>query len=201
MRTKLERFAIGLMLAPVATLAGLLICWWAAYTLLPEKLIIFAAIAGLCVGILVDILFLQELLEHRLGWPLWMAVYLFYSTCLFGFFMGVPIFNAALAVPAGFIVGNRLAEDKADNPRVRKVAQHTAWFTTGVLALVCAASAIIALMSTSTASDLTGMLHLDFKVTQAMIIGLILVGGTALLAVCWVLTIFCVRLTHHLLSS
>jgi len=201
MKTKLERIGIALLLAPLAPLAGFMICWWAGYTFLPEKWIPYTALTGLIAGIWMDILFLKKLLEQRLGWPLWMAVYLFYSTGLFGMFMGVPVFHAALAVPAGFVVGGRLVEEKAELPRVRKVAQYTAWFTTAVLALVCAASAIFALLSPSTANDLKGMLRLSFEVTQGMIIALILVGGLGLMAVCWVLTIFCVRLTHHFLSS
>src|SRR5512137_3025343 len=123
MRTKLERFGIGVLLAPVAPLAGFMICWWAGYTFLPEKWIPYTAITGLIAGIWVDVLFLKQLLEHRIHWPLWMAVYLFYATGLFGFFMGVPIFHATLAFPAGFVVGSWLAEEKAELPRVRKVAQ------------------------------------------------------------------------------
>src|SRR5512137_501360 len=127
MRTKLERFGIGVLLAPVAPLAGFMICWWAGYTFLPEKWIPYTAITGLIAGICVDVLSIKKLLERRLGWSLWMVVYLFYSTGLFGFFMGVPVFHAALAVPTGFVVGSRLVEEKAELPRVRQVAQHTAW--------------------------------------------------------------------------
>src|SRR5512137_2293259 len=114
MRTKLERFGIGVLLAPVAPLAGFLIFWWAGYTFLPEKWIAYTAITGLIAGIWVDVLFLKKLLERRLSWPLWMAIHLFYATGLFGFFMGVPIFHAALAVPAGFVVGSWLAVEKAE---------------------------------------------------------------------------------------
>ena len=45
------------------------------------------------------------------------------------------------------------------------------------------------------------MLGLGFEVTQNMIIGLILVGGAALLGVGWGLAIFSVHLTHRLLAS
>ena len=201
MMAKWERFGLGLLLAPVAPLAGLMLCWWATvYFLLPEKWIIIAAFAGLLAGIGADVLFLKKLLERRLGWPLWMAVYLFYSTGLFGMFMGVPVFNTALAVPAGFVVGSRLAWEKAEHPRVLGMAKRAAWFTTAVLVLVCMASAILALLSPSTPSDLKGMLGLDFEVTQGMIIALILIGGVGMLFVCWGLTVLCVRLTHRFLS-
>ena len=114
--------------------------------------------------------------------------------------MGVPVFNALLAVPAGFVIGSRLAAEKADRLMVRKAAQRTARFTTGVLALICAASAIIALVSSSTASDLRGMLNPGFTVTQGLIVALILVGGMALLALGWGLSVASVRFTYFFLQ-
>ena len=196
MKTKLERFARGLILAPLAPLAGLLIFWWSAYYLLAESQIPFAAITGLLVGILADIILLNKLLDRRLGLFLWVAVFLFYSTGIFGFFMGVPVFNVVLALPAGFVVGSRLAAENADRLRLRKAAYRTAWFTSGVLALICAASAFIALASSSTAGDLRGMLGLGFEVTQGMIVALILVGGVVLLALDWGLSLASVRISY-----
>jgi hypothetical protein len=199
MKIKLERFALGLILAPLAPLTGLLIFWWGAYAALPEAWIPSVAIAGLLLGILVDIFLLKKQLDRRFGWPFWVTVFLFYSIGVFGFFMGVPVFNAALAIPAGFVIGRRLAAENADRRQVRQAARRTAWFTTGVLALVCAASAFIALASPSTADDLRGMAGLRFPVTQGMIIALILVGGAALLALCWGLSVVSVRMTFKAL--
>ncbi len=198
---KLERFGLGLILGPLAPLAGLLVFWWAAYAGLPESWIPYAALAGLLLGILADVFFLKRWvgMAHRLGSKSWAVIFLFYSMGFFGFFMGVPVFNAALALPAGFVVGGKLASESADRLRVRKAAWQTAWFTTGVLALVCAASAFAALASASTASDLKGMLGLGFEVTQGMILGLILVGGALLLAVNAGLTFLSVRWTFRLL--
>ena len=199
--TKLERIALGLILAPVAPLVGLLGGWWGAYALLPEKWIPLGAIAGLLAGILVDPFLLKKLLERRPSLLLWMAVFLFYSVGIFGFFMGVPVFNAALALPAGFVTGSRLAAENADRTRSWKVAQRTAWFTTGVLALICTASAFIALTDPYTAGNLRGMLGLGFEVTQGMVIGLILVGGAGLLLACCGLTMAAVWVTYKWLSK
>ena len=200
MKTNLECFCLGLILAPVIPLAGLMGFLWTAIALLSETWIPFAASAGLFVGILVDIFMLKKLLDRRLSLWLWVAVFLFYSIGAFGFFMGVPVFNALLAIPAGFVIGSRLAAEKADRLMVRKAAQRTARFTTGVLALICAASAIIALVSSSTASDLRGMLNLGFTVTQGLIVALILVGGMALLALGWGLSVASVRFTYYFLQ-
>jgi hypothetical protein len=121
--------------------------------------------------------------------PVWMAVYGFYSIGLFGMFMGVPVFNVLLALPAGVFVGRWLARTGADSIRARKAARQTAVWTTGVLGLVGIASAAFALASSSTASDLRGMLGLPFPVTPVMIIGIILGGGGLILAVEWWLTL------------
>ena len=201
MTKKLEYFALGILLAPVAPLAGALLGWWSSYTFLPENWIPYASVAGLLAGILVDVFLLRRLLDSRPSLPLWGTIHLFYSFAIFGFFMGVPVANAALAIPAGFVIGSRLAADRADAQQVRKTARRTAWFTSGVLALICAASAFIALVDPYTAGSLEGMLGLDFEVTRGMIIALILVGGAVLLAAGWGLTVASVRLTCLLLQK
>jgi hypothetical protein len=202
MKTKLERLVLGLILAPPAPLAGLLGGWWLSYALLPEEWIPRSAIAGLLLGVLADCLFLGRLLDraHRLGPAFWLAVLLFYAVGTFGFSMGVPVLNVALALPAGFVVGGRLAHQAANGSRVRLATQRTCIMTTGLLALTCAASAFFALTSSSTPGDLRGMLGLGFEVTPAMIWGLILIGGAGLLAVNWLLTGLAVHLTHRSLS-
>ena len=200
MKTKLERFTSGLMLAPLAPLAGLLVFWWGAYAFLPEAWIPVLAITGLVGGILADILLLKKLLDRPIGLPLWVAAFLFYSIGVFGFFMGVPVFNTLLAIPAGFVIGARLAGHTADRQTVHKAAQRTAWFTSAVLALICTASGLIALASPSTAADLRGMLGLGFEVTPGMLIAFILVGCAVLLSIGWGLSIAATRITYKFLK-
>jgi hypothetical protein len=199
---KFEKLVLALVLGLIAPILGLMGFWGGSYSHLDERLIPYAALTGLLLGLLVDLFVLMPAVRraHRLDVKLWMAIYLFYSAGVFGFFMGVPVPNALLALPAGFIIGGRLAAEEADDARVRAMARGTAWFTTGVLALICAASAFIALMSPSTAYDLKGMLRLGFDVTQGMIVALILVGGAALLIFGWVLTVASVRFSHTFLQ-
>jgi hypothetical protein len=203
MKTKLEKFALGVILAPLAPLGLFMGFWWASYALLPEKWIPFGTLLGLLLGILIDTFTLKKLVEraYRLGFVFWLAVLLFYSVGTFGFFMGVPVFNAFLAVPAGFVVGGKLAHEKLDGVRIRRASLRTCILTTALMVLVCAASAFFALMSPSTPSDLRGMLGLDFNVTLAMIWGIILVGGTGLLVVNWLLTSLSVHITYRFLNN
>ncbi len=202
MAAKLEHFFFGLILAPLAPLAGLMAGWWAAYALLPEEWIPWGTVTGFLLGVAADIFLLKGLIERarRLTMVFWMAAFLFYTVGMFGFFMGVPVFNSLLALPAGFVAAARLAEKKPEAQRIGKAAKRTAWFTTGVLSLVCAASAWIALVSSSTPADLKGMLGLGFEVTQGMIVGLIVVGGTGLLAVNWLLTLAALKVSYRMLQ-
>jgi len=202
MKTRLARFAFGLILAPLMPIACLLLFWWAAFTVLPEKWIPAGALLGLLLGILVDVFVLKWLVEHayQSGLIFWLVILLFYSVGTFGFFMGVPIFNVALAIPAGFVVGARLAHSAAEQVQVQHSSRQACYLTTVLMTLVCAASAFFALMSPSTPADLRGMLGLGFEVTPSMLWGLILVGGAGLLVVNWLLTGLAIRITYRYLS-
>ena len=203
MKIKLERSILGLILAPLMPLALLLGGWWLAYVLLPEAWIFLGALFGLLLGLLLDFPLLKKWINDAdmLGIPFWVVVFVFYSIGLFGFFMGVPIFNLGLALPAGFILGSRLASQHADEIKLRVVSRRVSEFTTLVLALICAASAMIALVDPFTEANLQGMLALPFDVTRGMVIGLIIVGGVVLLLLNWVLTFASVRITYKFLKS
>jgi hypothetical protein len=203
MKIKIERFILGLILAPLAPIAGLIGFWFLAYDFLPEKWIPICTICGIAIGILVDVFMLRKIIQraYQLGNVFWLAVLVFYSVGTFGFFMGVPVLNAALAVPAGFVVGGKLARVMADGSQVRRASLQICTLTTVLMAFVCAASAFFALMSPSTPIDLRGMLGLGFEVTPVMIWGLILVGGAGLLVINWLLTGLVVRMTYRFLSS
>jgi len=192
---KIESAIIGFLFGAVPVITCFLAGWWISIPLVPESQIFQWALAGLVVGILIDAIILRRWVRHAYSMnPLgWMAVYLFYSVGMFGFFMGVPVFNVLLALPAGFFIGGRLVNNGASPVAVKKAARHCALFTTGVLALICVASALFALASLSTAYDLQGMLGLPFPVTHAMIIAIILGGGASILALQWWLTLWSVK--------
>jgi hypothetical protein len=202
MKTIIERFILGLILAPLTPIAGLLGFWWGSYALLPEEWISICAISGLTLGILADIFIIKKLVIRgfQLGMVFWTIVFLFYSVCLYGFFMGMPVFNAGLAIPAGFIIGGKLAHETADRSQVRAVARRTCFFTTLVLAFVCVTSAILALSEATLPAQLKEMLALPFPVTWGMIWAIILVGGVGLLAINWFLAGLTIRITHRFLS-
>jgi len=203
MKSKLEKIAFAVVIAPLAPIAGLLGFWWTCYVFSREEWIPFLAIAGLLLGLVADVFLLKQFLTrvNKLSLGFWAVVFLFYSVGMFGFFMGVPVFNALLALPAGFVIGARLASENAERIRVQKMTREMTLFTTSILLLVCIASAFFALTSPSTPDDLQGMLRLNFEVTQTMVIGLIAIGGILLLIFNAALTSVSVRLTHSFLTK
>ena len=199
MMQKIENVIIGIIIGAVPVIACFLAGWWISIPLVPESRIFQYALAGFLLGILIDVIFLRNWVRHAYTMKLWvwMGIYGFYSIGMFGFFMGFPVFHVLLALPAGVFVGRWLTHKSVDPARMRKAAQQTAVFTTSVLGLMCITSASIALLDPSVAFDLQGMLGLPFPATSVMILGIILSGGTLLLAIGWWLTVKFVKRVYQ----
>lgn len=187
---RIEIGFVGIVLGAIPIIVGFLGGWWLSIPFVPESRILTFALAGLAIGGLVDAIWLKSWIRRAYSVPplIWMGVYLFYSLCLLGFFMGMPVFNVCLSVPAGLFIGAQQAHRGAQPPAVREAAQRAAWFTTGVMALICSASAALALADPYTEASLKAMLGLGFTVTRPMLVGLIVIGGLALLGLQWWLT-------------
>jgi hypothetical protein len=187
----IENAAISIILGALPVIACFLAGWWISIPFVPESRVCLCALIGLLLGILVDVIFLGGWIRcaYSIKTWVWKAVYVFYSIGMLGFFMGVPVFNVMLALPAGVFVGRWLVHSGADSTRMHKTARQAAVFTTSILGGVCIVSASIALVDPSTAHNLQGMLGLSFQVTHGMIIGIILVGGVMILALDWWLTV------------
>ena len=188
---RIENVAVGITLGAVPVIACFLAGWWVSIPLVPESRIFESALVGLVLGIFLDVMFLKGWVRRAYSikvW-VWMVVYVFYSVGMLGFFMGVPVFNVILALPAGIFVGRWLVHTGAESRRMQRAARQAAVFTTSILGMVCLASASIALASPSTGSDLQGMLGLSFEVTSVMIVGIIVVGGATMPALDWWLTV------------
>lgn len=194
---KIEIVTIGFLFGAVPIIICFLAGWWISILFIPESRIFLFALAGFLVGVIINILFLRTWIQtaYSMKPVVWMMIYLFYSFGMFGFFMGVPVFNVALALPAGFFIGGWLVYNGADSARMKKAARYSALFTTSVLAFICALSATIALINSSTTSDLQGMFGL--QLTHGMIIGIIIGGGISLLILQWLLTYWFVQLAYR----
>ena len=155
--------------------------WWTGLALGGAEI---GCAVGAIAGIVVDILFLKRIVSRMFTLrPLVLiSVFGLYSVGIFGFFMGVPVFNAIMGVFAGWYVGRRAKLLSAGRDEMKKPLNRAVVLSTAVLAAFCVAAAWLALRDSTTAANLEGMLGLGFHLTQGMIWGIVLVGGALLLA-------------------
>ena len=145
-------------------------------------MVFIPALAGLVLGIAIDYFFISKTVKNayklNIIWPI-LAI-IFYSLCMFGFFMGVPLFNFLLGIPIGFFVVRKEKILGTDPKQAKMKLKKAAVFGSILMFAVCLASAFIALRDPYTASGIQGMLSLPFEITKHGLIALITTGGTIL---------------------
>ncbi len=178
-----DKLFSALIVETILIILPLLIFWWFFYLL---KWNIFAGIAiGFLITIFLSIILLKKAINnfYNLNIVLLIPIHLFFSVCIFGFFMGVPIFNIIPGILGGIYIG-RQADIKNMNI---KTFEHNLMlsniYSSVVLIFICFCSAYIALSDKYTASNLEGMFHLDFSLTNSMLWIIIIFGAILLLLV------------------
>ena len=139
---------------------------------------------GLGIGLAFDAFFLRGALRRLYSLPKLLVIlaFLAYNAGIFGMFMGVPVFNILLALPAGSYWGKRILAENTAMERRPLLTKRASLFTGMVMILVCSASAAIALNDPYTADSLRSMLGLGFEVTRPMLLALIGFGGSLLVS-------------------
>jgi hypothetical protein len=167
-----ERLFMQVMIGLVPPVFFFLLGWWGSLPFAPEESIKFFALGGLALGLFIDILFMRRWLPKAYSLPVgwFVAFYLFYSIAMFGFFMGVPIFNLILGAVGGYYVGICLRYADKDKGAVERSARRTAFFTAGVLAVACIASWVIASLDASLAANIQGMFNLSKAISRENIL-------------------------------
>ncbi len=179
--TKIDRVLGSVFFGFILFISCFCAGWWTGLALGGAEI---GCAVGAIAGIAVDILFLKRIVNRMFTLkPLALVtVFGLYSVGIFGFFMGVPVFNAMMGVFAGWYVGRRAKLLSARRDEMTKPLNRAVVFSTAVLAAFCVAAAWLALRASTTTANLEGMLGLGFHLTQGMIWGIVLVGGALLLA-------------------
>jgi len=176
------------VLPTILFLAG----WWSSIGLKDNQEIFSIALAGIGLGILIDVLVLKPWLRslETLSNGILISVYVFYSIMVLGFFMGVPLFNVGLGILAGRFIARVGLYKGLSKVQMDKLIHSTARITTIILFGICLISAWIALKDPmDTAINLQGMFQLGFTVTESMVLGIVVFGGILLLIVQYILTV------------
>jgi hypothetical protein len=198
---KFEKIISGLIIGSTFPLLfGLLsmITWF--YLDKSESKIVIYLSTGLLLGLIIDLKFLKGWINYRFDLPLWCiaGIYIFYNVCVYGFFMGFPVFNVFLGLIAGYYFGNRICYNKIQPEMHSKQINKVSLFTGLIMTLICISSGIIGLTDKTIGENIRGMLGLDFEVTRAMILTLIFVGGFGLIGFQYFITRFAMTQTIRL---
>ena len=155
-----------------------------------ENVALYFALAGLTAGLLLDGVYLKKLINNAFDLPigLLVAFYVFYNICIFGFFMGFPVFNLFMGVIAGYYFGKRIIHKNIALTQRAFIVRKVSLFAGIVMLLICISSGLIAILHESTSEELHSMLRLGFEVTRGMLVALILIGGSTLIICQYVLT-------------
>jgi hypothetical protein len=158
---KLENIFLALVFGGIAPIFCFLSGWWGAYFFAPESHIPIFMLAGLGLGIIIDLLFLGKWIKlaYRIHPLILIAIYLFYSVGIFGFFMGVPVFNMVMGPLAGFYLSRRLGQEKVNPEKIEGIIHWTGLFASFILAVACLAALVLAASESTLAANINSMLH------------------------------------------
>lgn len=186
----------GLVFPILLGLAG----WWGSLPFVPESSIVYFALGGFLLGVLVDVVFLGSWVRKALSLPLiWpVLVYLFYSVGMFGFFMGVPAFNVMMGPLGGYYMGMRLRAINSQKDEVERIARQTGFFTTFILAITCAASLVIAALDPFLEANINGMFALINPISRSAILALSAAAGVGLMVLEYFITRAAVKFARFL---
>lgn len=147
-----------------------------------NRLVIYLTI-GLIIGLIIDLKFLKSWILHRFDLPLWCiaGIYIFYNICVYGFFMGFPVFNVLLGLIAGYYFGNRICFNKIQPEMRSKLINQVSLFTGLIMTLICLSSGVIGFTDEFIGENIRGMLGLNFEITKTMVFTIIFVGGFGLI--------------------
>ena len=194
---KFDKVFGGLILGFIIPVISMCIFWWGSFLLGLD--IQFWVIAGIVIGVVLDIMLLRKILSrfYYLSTFTLLILYLVYSIGIFGFFMGVPVFNIITGIISGVYVGRKtkITGQSIDifKDEIRKAAK----FSSVILLGICFCSAFIAVTDPYTGANLQGMLNLGFEVTNTIICLVIIFGGAGLLLLQYLLLLKAGRIAYE----
>lgn len=177
---RFDKILLNLIYAPILPITLFLATWWISMNWIDDVRILLWALSGLVIGVLVDFrLYRCWLKVNYRRHPVFTSlIYLFYSICIFGVFMGMPIFNILLGVVTGSYAARKAIVLGYSQEATNRLIANIALTTTILLAVMFVCSAAIALHDPYTAANLRGMLGLPVNPSQKVIWLIIIVGGS-----------------------
>jgi len=148
-----------------------------------ESMALFYLIGAFVIGLIVDLFFLKSWIRNMYRLPIGavVAIYLFFNVCIYGMFMGFPVFNIVTAPIAGFYFGNRIRFLNIPEKDYPVHIKQISILTGSVMVLICVSSGFLALWGNGVGSEVQHMLGLKNEVTKTGLLAITLIGGISLI--------------------
>ena len=149
--------------------------------LLQEKGIAYWALGGLCVGLIIDAVFVKSWVKraYQMSSKILAGLYIFYSVGVLGFCMGIPILEFPLGIAAGAYAARKIYHTNAGPQEFKRVVKRVSVFCAAVMVLICSLMVLWA-----TLGKVPGLRvetpWLSFTFTVPIFSAVVLIGGTGL---------------------
>jgi len=179
----IDKLLFGLLLGfsfPALFFLIALILW---YSLFQDFNVLSFVLSGFIIGLFIDALILKKLINRTLDLSTWILTgfYLFYNVCIYGAFMGFPVFNLVMGIIAGYYFGIKINNRNISLKKVEALKKNVPLFSGLTMLLFCISTGFLALTEKTIGEELQKMFGLGFDVTRNMIIAIVIVGGIALI--------------------
>lgn len=188
--TRSDKLIFGSILAILFPGLFAIIALTLGFSVLNSNQIPYYFFSGIFLGIIADIFLLRGILDRLFSLPDWILAifYVVFNVFIYGFFMGFPVFNVLMGIVAGYYTGRKIVTTKILQPERKPVVKKVLLFCVLVMVCVCISSATLALNEKTIGEELQGMLGLNFLPGMDLIIAGIIVGGSALICIQYLLT-------------
>jgi hypothetical protein len=173
---------------PVFSGMVLIVLWFYCDT--REDNVLIYLIIGLLTGITINVIFLKSWIGrlYALNERFIILIYIFINICIYGLFMGFPVFNLISGIIAGYYFGRKICFSETPLAMRPAIIKRVSFFSGLIMTLICISSGFISLIGPGVGKDVQSMLGLDFEVTKKMILMIALVGGLILITAQYNLT-------------
>jgi len=179
-----EKKISGLIIGSIFPLSlGLLsVTIWVLFDKSESRPVLYL-VSGLLIGGLINIKFLKSWINRRFSLPIWIIamIYIVYNVFVYGFFMGLPVFNTLLGLLAGYYFGNRICFNNVESDKHSKYINKVSIFSGLIMTFVCISSGFLAIYDNGAAGMIQNVLGLGFEVTSSMLWIIVLIGGLILI--------------------
>ena len=197
--SKIESLILGMFFGFLPVLFCVAAAGFINVVFLEEKGIAYCALGGLCVGLIIDIVFLKRWVKkaYQMNSKILAALYIFYSIGVLGFCMGIPILEFPLGMAAGAYAARKMYHTKAGPEKFKRNVKKMSIFAAAVMVLICCLITLWAIAGQMIGYRVETPL-LSFTFTAPIFSAVVLIGGAGLVLLQYWLTKITAKLAFKL---